>query len=130
MAAIAEDRNVVGDLEDLIHLVGDVNNRNALLLERTDHAEKMSHLAVGNRRSWFVHDDQAGIVGDCLGNFDHLRIGDAQFFHHGSRIDVDLKPLEQRFGIRDHLALVKQPPLAHRLAPQEDIFRHRHIRHR
>jgi hypothetical protein len=107
--AIAKDRDVVGDLEDLVHLVGDVNDRDALVLERADDLEQMGNFALGNGRGRLVHDDQAGIVGNGLGDLDHLRVGDAQIAHHGVGVDVDLQPLQQRFGVGDHLLLVDQP---------------------
>jgi hypothetical protein len=126
--AIAEDRDVVGDLEDLVHLVGDVNDGDAFVLERADDAEEVGHLALGNRRGRLIHDDQAGVVGNGFGDLDHLRVGDAQAAHDGVRVDVDLQPLQQRPRVGDHLLLVNQAKAPQRFAPQKNVLGHGHVR--
>ena len=47
-SAVAEHRHLVGDLEKLVHLVGDVDDALALRLQRPDDAEEMRDLLVGD----------------------------------------------------------------------------------
>jgi hypothetical protein len=110
--------------------MGDVNNRDAFCLERANHSEQMRDFAFGNRRRWFIHNNQTGVVGDRLGNFDHLGIGHAQVFHHTFGINFNLKPLEKCFGVRIQLAFINQTESTQRFAPKEDIFRDGHIGNR
>ena len=55
---IPKDRDLVGNLEDLIHLVGDVDDGHPLRFERANHPKQMGHLAVGDGRGRLIHDDQ------------------------------------------------------------------------
>ena len=77
-AAVAEHRHLVGDLEQLVHLVGDVDDALALGLERPDDLEQMLDFALGQRGRRLVHDENIGIVRDRLGDLDHLAIGDGK----------------------------------------------------
>ncbi len=91
MLAISQHGNIIRNLEDLVHLVSDVNNRDTLRLERANHAEKMSYFAFSNGRGRFIHDDQTGVVRDRFGNFNHLGVGNTQVFHDARRINIDFK---------------------------------------
>ena len=106
--AVAKHRHLVGDLEQLVHLVGDVDDALALRLQRTDDLEEMLDLALGQRRRRLVHDENVGIVGDRLGDLDHLPVGDREVAHLRFRIDRDVEPLEQRLGPPAHLVVTHE----------------------
>ena len=48
-------------------------------------SKQVRHLALGDGGGRLVHDDQAGVIGDRLGDLHHLRLGDAQLFHQRGR---------------------------------------------
>ena len=79
--AVAEHRHLIGDLEQFVHLVGDVDDALALGLEGADDLEEMLDLAFGQRRGRLVHDENVGIVGHSLGDLDHLPVGDGEIAH-------------------------------------------------
>ena len=93
---VAEHRHLVGDLEQLVHLMGDVDDARALILERTDDPEQVLDLAFRQRRGWLIHDQDVGIVGDGLRDLDHLPVGDREVAHFRFRIEGNVETLEQR----------------------------------
>ncbi len=127
--AVPEHRHLVGDLEQLVHLVGDVDDALALGLERPDDLEQMLDLALGQRGSRLVHDENVGIVGDRLGDLDHLAIGDGKVADLRLRIERNVELLEQRLGPATHLVMLDETEGIQRLAADPDIFGHRHEVH-
>ena len=128
VAPIAQDGDFVADVEHLIHLVGDVDDRDAPVPERADDVVQIRHLGLGDGRGGLVHDDEARLVGDRLGDLDQLGVGDGELHHlllggHG-----DPEPAEELPGAPVELPHVHQPVPGERLAPQEDVLRHRHVR--
>ena len=129
VAAVAEDRDLVGDLEELAHLVGDVDDAFAFRLERADDLEEVADLALGQGRGRLVHDEDVGIVGDRLGDLDHLAGGDAEPADLGVGIDFDVEALEEVDRLAAHDAMIDQAEAAHRLAPDPDVLGDRHVVH-
>ncbi len=106
--AVAEHRELVGDLEQLVHLVGDVDDAFALRPQVADDLEQMRDLALGQRRGRLVHDQDVGFVGHRLGDLDHLPVGDRQVAHLDLGIDLDVEPLEQLRGLAAQLAMIDE----------------------
>ena len=52
VATIAEDGDVIGDLEDLVHLVGDVNDADSMGLEVRNDREEVLRLRARSARRW------------------------------------------------------------------------------
>ena len=128
-AAIAEHRHLVGDLEQLVHLVGDVDDALALGLQRPDDPEQMLDLALGQRRGRLIHDENVGIVGDRFGDLDHLPAGDRKVAHLRLRIERDVEALEQRLGPPAHLVVAHEAERVQRLAADPDVLGDRHEVH-
>ena len=125
--AVAEDGDVVGDPEDLVHLVGDVDDGDPEVGQALDHPVQVRHLAFRNGRGGFVHDDDLRVVADGLGNLDHLLFRHRQVLHPGPRVDVDLPLVEEFTGLAEHGGGAEQPQTAARLAAQPDVLRHHHL---
>ena len=83
--AVAEDRHAVGQGEDLVHLVRDVEDGRARLAEVVDHPEEPVDLGVGQGRGRLIHDQDRGLVRQRLGDLDHLLVADPQAADHGAR---------------------------------------------
>ena len=78
--AVTQDGDFIGDLEDFVHFVRDENKRHILFFfQRPDHPEQMVNFLVRDGGSRLVHDDQLGVIGNRLGDFDHLLFGNGQF---------------------------------------------------
>lgn len=85
--AVAQHRDPVRQLEDLGHLVRDVDNAHAARLKPGDGLEQRQRLGAGERRSRLVenHDRAVERHGAC--DFDHLLVRKGQRAHAGARIE-------------------------------------------
>ena len=108
-AAVAHDRDVVGDLEDLVEAVRDVDDRDVALLEQPHDAVEVVDLCVRQRRGRLVEDEQA-----CVG-------GEAPREHHQPPLR-DAEAGDERIGVQpraEHLEGVARLA-AQALAVDED----------
>ena len=78
VAAVADDRDPVGDPFDLVHAVRDVDDAGVGLHEAADQVVQDLDLGVVERRGRLVHDQQLGVVGQRLADLDHLLLGDGE----------------------------------------------------
>ncbi len=129
IGAIAEHRKFIGDLEQLVHLVGDIDDAHALGLQVADDAEQVLHLGFGDRRGRLVHDQHIGFVAHRLGDLHHLPLRDRQRADLGRGRNADAQLVEQRLRPARHFGMVDQAEGILRLAPDPDILGHRHPGH-
>ena len=125
--AIAHDGNFVCDDLDLVHLVADVDQSNALLLQLPHDAEQALDLVCGQRGGGLVQDQHLAVGGNSFSNFHHLHLGDAQRAQLCMGVDVQLQFLQQFIGIFVHFGMVHNSDDAVFLggvAPQPDILSH------
>ena len=104
--AVAQHRDLVADLEDLVHLVGNVDQRNALRLEHPHHFKQFVNFLYGQRGSGLVQNDHLGVVADRLGNLAHLPLRHRHVAHGLGQIDGHAQLAEQVGGLALHLPLV------------------------
>ncbi len=93
-------------------------------LQPGDHREQLFGLVIGERRRRLVHDQNAGVLRQCLGDFDHLLLGDAETMHRDARVDVEADHVEHAFGLGVDAAPVDeagQP--AREFAAEENVLR-------
>ena len=129
VVAIPKYRDLIRNLEQLVHLVGDVDYAFALGLQRSDDCEQMADLLLGQRGRRLVHDQHVGVERHRLGDFHHLPASDGELADLDLWIDVDVEPLEQCLGHATHLVVVDKPEAAGRFAANPDVLRHRHLGH-
>ena len=126
--AVAHDRRPVGDLEDLVEAVADVDDGDAGGLEFADDGEEFLDLLPGERGAGLVHHDDPRPLGEGLGDLDHLLLGDGQRADRRFGIDADADAVEEGQGVG-----VFAPPAAEtrrrRLPAQEDVLAGRERRH-
>ena len=127
--AVAKHRELVGDLEQLVHLVGDVDDAFALRAQTADDLEQMRHLGLGQRRGRLVHDQDVGFVGHGLGDLDHLPVGHGELAHLDAGVDLDIERPKQLFSLAPHGGMIDETEPVPGLAPDPDILGHRHERH-
>ena len=119
--AVTKHRDVVADLEDLVHLVRDVDERDALALEHAHHREELLDLLGHERRGGLVEHDDLGVVGDCLGDLAHLALRDAHVLHRLREVDRHAEAAEQVRGLLLHAGLVDDACRVGRVATEEQV---------
>ena len=126
--AVPHDGHIIADAQDLLHLVGDVNDAAALVAQHVDDAEQVLHLGLRQGGGGFVKDDDLGIVADSLGDLHHLPLGDRHGGHDGLGVHVDVQLFKNLLGalahdgLADHqpadLGVTAQPEVVHNAAGQ------------
>ena len=71
-AAVTDDHNAVCNLEELLQLVRNIENRNTLRSCPVDELEQMLGLHIVQRACGFVHNQHLDVVGDDLRQLDEL----------------------------------------------------------
>ena len=103
---VAKDRDLVGDLEHFLDTMADKENRDALPLQIADKPEQLLNLMGGERRRRLVHDEDANVERDRLGDFDRLLGGERQAARRVSHVERDAKLGEDRLGLAKRLSPV------------------------
>ena len=104
--AVPQDGNLVADFKNFVHLVGDVNERNTLLLEHPHHLEELIHLLNRQGGRGLIQDDNLGVVGNRFCNFAHLPLGDGHIPHGLVQVDGHAQLAEELGRLLFHAALV------------------------
>ena len=81
----------------------------------------MFHLVLGKRGSRLVKHQDAGVVGNGLGDLDHLPLGDGQIADDRAGVYIYIEALEHGLGVVVHLAGVDQTALGGEAA-QPHVF--------
>ena len=98
VAAVAHDRDAVGDLLQLLQAVGDVDDAHALTAQLASDAEELVDLRIGQRGRRLVHDQDGGVERERLGDLDHLLLGDGQCRGPLAGIEAETQLLEEGGG--------------------------------
>ena len=108
--AVPHDGDAVAQLKQLLQLVGHEEDCNALVPELSDGRHQLADLLLAQRRCRLVHDDELGVLGHRLGDFDHLLKADAQLAALFSGIDLGMTQKRQRLpGFPVHSRILEQP---------------------
>ncbi len=123
---VLQDRDPVPDLEDLLQVVGDVDDPDPLGLEAADQIHERVRLLQPEGAGRLVHDDDPGLPVTGLHDLQHLLLRRGEVLDHRVFLQVELKgadeiarPLVLRPGIH-HQREGRRP-----LVPEEDVVRHR-----
>ena len=85
----------VGELEDLVHVVGDVDHAPAVLLELEEKAVDRLHLPGGELAGDLVEDQELRVDGQRLGDLHHELFRLRQVLEARVRVDIDVEGLEE-----------------------------------
>ena len=83
---IAKDRDAIGNGDDLLEPMRDVDDPRAAATQPLDDPEQLLCLSLGERRRRFVHDQNLRFRSERLGDFHHLLLG------HAERLDQAIGP--------------------------------------
>ena len=120
--AVAQHRQPVGDLKDLLHAVGDVNDAHALGRESANHPEQLLRLRLGDGRGRFVHDQYARVQGNRLGDLHHLLFAHAQRLQRPLRAQIQLQQAQVLLRLLLLGALVHKAQLVGLLTAHKHVF--------
>ncbi len=104
--SVPHDGDLVADAENLVHLVGDVDNGHALGPQLIDDGEEGLHLRRGQGGCGLVQNQHLAVRGDGLGNLHQLHLGHAEAAQLGPGVVVQVNLLQHRRGVRIHLLMV------------------------
>ncbi len=127
--AIPHHGDAVGDALDLVHLVADVDHADAFVPEPPDDVEEFADLGLVEGGGRLVHDEDAGLEAERLGDFHHLLPGDGQFADRHPRVDMDIHAFEDRPRVGVEPCLVDLPEGQARLASDPDVLPDREVAH-
>ena len=90
---------MVGDLQRLLEMVGDVDDRDAAGGEVADDLEQHLDLGGAERRGRLVHDQDARIDRQRPRDLDDLLLAEPKILDRGQRVDVLLQLVHQGAGL-------------------------------
>ena len=118
---VSQDRDPVGQRDDLVEPVGDVDDRHALRAQLPHEGEEVFHLLVGERRGGLVHDEHVSPQRDGLGDLHDLPGSHAQLAQRPARVHVEAQPAEDPAGLPVDPAPVDEPA-SQWLVVHEDVL--------
>ena len=83
---IAQHRNIVSDLRQLIEPVGNVNQRYAALFKELNLFKQQRNFTAGEHGGGFIENQNPAFANQVAGNFDHLLMADTEIPHQHIRI--------------------------------------------
>ena len=126
--AVPQDGDAVGDRRNLLEPMRDVNDPGTPLAQPRDDIEQARHLPRAQRRGRLVHDDDARVRAERLGNLHHLLLGHRQPADEPIRIQRRADSVEQCGGMLPAGAVVYTAPRATTIERQGDVFGDREMR--
>ena len=104
--AIAHDGHFVGNAQDLVHLMADVDDGNAFLFQIINDAEQRLNLVGSQRRGGLVQNQHLAVGADSLGDFHRLHLRHAQLAQLLLGVEVHAHPLQQGGGVLIHFFMI------------------------
>ena len=96
--AVADHGDAVGDAEDLVQAVGDVDDGHALRLQRARDVEQAGDLMGRQAGGRFVHDQDLDLQRQRAGDLDGLLFGQGQARGGAADVKLDAERCDQGFG--------------------------------
>ncbi len=122
--AVVHDRDAVGQVEDVVDVVADEEDPDALALQLTDEVAHLRGLRRTQRRRRLVHDEDAGVEVDGPGDGDRLALPSRERHDRGREVgEVGVQAVHDLAGRVLHGPVVQGPPARRQLAAQEDVAR-------
>ena len=127
MAAVAVDGAIVRKLGDLMHAVGNEDDRQPFVAQLPQHGEDGGDVGRGQRRRRLVEDEELRVAGEGLGDLHHLAARKRQIADASERMDIGrAHPRQGLFGEAPLRALVDHAPLLRRI-DDPDVVRYGEI---
>ena len=129
VAAVPENRAIVGQFGNLVHAVGDVEDRQPLLPQHLQCLIDLGNVGGRQRRGRLVEDQHPRLAAERLGDLHHLAPRERQVLHQLVGMHIRAAgTLQQFFGAAALRAVIDQSELPRRIG-DADIVRHRQVGH-
>ncbi len=125
--SVAQNGDVIADPHQFFETMRNIDDCHPLAFQFSNHLEQNIHFGCGKCRSRLVHDDDACIERNGLGDFDELLLSDGQIGHKRICADACIKPVEILAGFCDLRPVINAPQTACNLACGKDILCHSHV---
>jgi len=125
--AVAQHRDAVGQGEDLVEAVGDVDAGDAAAAQVAQDVQEDRDLGFAQGRGGFVEDEDVRLLAQGLEDLDELAVPHAQGRGPGRGVEVELEAVEQGPSVAVDPVPVDEPA-ADGFIAQEDVLSHRHFR--
>ena len=126
--AAPEDGDPVRDLQHLVQLVADEDDRDALALQVAEDLEEVRRLLRRQDRGRLVEDEDLRVAVERLHDLDPLLLPDGDAVDRGARVDGELEGLRQVANAPLGSGLVEEDAFAPRLDAEHDVLGHGHDR--
>ena len=120
-AAVAQHGDAIGQTEDFVHLVRDVQDRHPLAAQAIDHAKQPLDLGFGQGAGRLVHDQDFRPQRKGFGDFDQLLIADPQAAGRIAGRNAAFQLGQQLAGGVVHRPLIEQAPAVADFAAEKHI---------
>src|SRR5579883_516186 len=123
MGAVAKHGDAIGDGENLVELVADINDGDAARLQLAHDVEEPPHVIFRQRGGRLVHDQDARLVRQGAQDFDALAIADAERADDAVGIEiVNFERGEQLFRLLAHRSPIDPAKSAARRMAHENVL--------
>ena len=119
MAAVAQHRHLIAELEDFLHPMRDIDHRDAALLQMRQQLKQMLAFVRGERTGRFVHDDDPRAGADRGGNLNNLFLASRELANRLVNVEVSLDFAQHGAGALAHLRAVHPASAAGQVAEAE-----------
>ena len=124
----AQDRDPVGDLEHLVQLVADEDDREPLLAQHLEYPEELGSLLRRQHRGRLVQDQDVRLAVQRLDDLDALLLTDGDLVDPCIRVDCEAEVLRQVEHALARGVVVEQDAHVTRLHPEHDVLGDGHHR--
>ena len=122
--AVPQHGDLIANLKYLVHLVRDVNERNALVAQHPHHLKELVYLLNSQRGGGLVQDYDLRVVGDGLGYLAHLTLGNGHVPHGLAEVHSHAQLAEELGGLLFHVPLVYHADGTRRIPAEEEVIGH------
>ena len=126
--APAQHGDAVGDLEHLVELVADEDDREPLVGQGAEDLEQLARLLGRQHRGRLVEDEDVRLAVERLEDLDALLLPDGDVLDERIRVDREAERPGELLHPGSRRPVVEQDPVPARLDPEDDVLRHRHHR--
>ena len=127
MGAISEDGDSIGELPDLFHPMGNVDQADTGRAHLVDQLVELLRLGARQRRRRLVEHQHARVFADGAGNLDHLLHADAKRTKAALRVDVSPDARQLFAGLPAECPAVKRSKPGQGFVAERKILGNGHV---
>ena len=127
---VPEDADPLGDVENLLHPVRDVEYRRTLRLEGAYYPVERLDFGIGQSGGGLVHDEDRRVLADGLQYLYHLPRRDPEIAYENARVELDIVALAELSRLGFHRSYIEdREEFSRRQVGYEQVFRDAQVGH-